>query len=204
MPLLPSTAQTDTDLWAAFRDGREWALEYLYVAHYKYLVNYGLRFCQDRNQVEDYIQDLFIELWKSRANLSPTDSIRFYLLKALRNKIYRHSLQHRSRFLQLTEEENYPFFVEYSFEDSLIEQTVSQEQKQRLLQVLNTLPARQKEILYLRFYSELSYEEICSVMGISYQTARNQFHQALKAVRQEMAVTILVSLTLCKSICSFL
>jgi RNA polymerase sigma factor (sigma-70 family) len=100
----------------------------------------------------------------------------------------------------LAEEENYPFFVEYSFEDSLIEQAVSQEQRQRLIQVLNTLPARQKEILYLRFHSELSYEEICSVMGISYQTARNQFHQAIKAVRQDMAVGVVVCLALCQSV----
>lgn len=198
MPL--PTIQNDTDLWAAFQEGREWALEYMYVAHYKYLFNYGLRFCQDRTLVEDYIQDLFVELWKSRAKLSATDSIRFYLLKSLRNKIYRQNLYYRSRFEHLTAEESYPFFVEYSFEDSLIEQTVSHEQKQRLLQVLNSLPARQKEILYLRFYSELSYEEICAVMGISYQTARNQFHQAIKAVRQDMAVSVLACLTLCKAV----
>jgi RNA polymerase sigma factor (sigma-70 family) len=197
--IYPSNTRTDAEIWDAFQEGKEWALEYIYVAQFKYLLNYGLRFCRDKTQVEDHIHDLFVEIWNHRRTLSRTQSIRFYLLRVLRNKIYRHSSQPENHVRPLEDSEHYPFWIEYSFEDALIEQTISQEQKEKVLHVLNNLPARQKEVLYLRFYHDLTYEEICEVMGISYQTARNQFHQALKSLRRDMAASTFICLALLKN-----
>jgi RNA polymerase sigma factor (sigma-70 family) len=48
------------------------------------------------------------------------------------------------------------------------------------------LSRRQQEIVYLRFFQNLSYEEISDVMDINYQVARNLLYQSIKALRQTL------------------
>jgi RNA polymerase sigma factor (sigma-70 family) len=55
---------------------------------------------------------------------------------------------------------------------------------------VNQLPARQKEIIYLRIYKGLSYEEISQVMQLNYQVVRNLLSQALKSFRKIIAPVV--------------
>jgi RNA polymerase sigma factor (sigma-70 family) len=187
---------SDPALWLRFRNGDREALSAIYKQHHKSLFNYGIRFCRNNQVVEDCIQDMFLELWKSRQGLSPTDSIRYYLLKVLRNKIYAY-LQSKTCLLQENiHPDGYDFHVEYSFEDQLIGELMNEEIKSRLTQALNTLSARQKEIIYLRFYNHLDYTEIASVMGIRYQSARTHVYQAIKLLREQFALPARLSVLL--------
>src|SRR5690349_1563402 len=77
--------------WQAFRKGSKEAFAKIYRDHVRELVNYGYKVTTDRRLIEDSIQDLFVEIWQSRARLSETTSVRFYLFKALRYKIIRNS-----------------------------------------------------------------------------------------------------------------
>ncbi|HRH35336.1 MAG TPA: sigma factor-like helix-turn-helix DNA-binding protein, partial [Catalimonadaceae bacterium] len=42
---------------------------------------------------------------------------------------------------------------------------------------------REREVIYMRFFLELTYEEICQAMNLSYQVVMNYVHRALKALR---------------------
>jgi len=53
-----------------------------------------------------------------------------------------------------------------------------------ILRALNKLPPRQKEIIYLKIYKGLNYEEISEVMSINYQVVRNLLCQALKTFKK--------------------
>lgn len=85
-----SSSLPDPALWQAFKQGDRVAFERIYEQHIQPLINYGYKITTDRNLIQDCIQDLFVELWESRERLTNTDSVRFYLLKALRNKLIRH------------------------------------------------------------------------------------------------------------------
>lgn len=56
-------------------------------------------------------------------------------------------------------------------------------QSEKLRRAMEELPARQREIVYLRIYQELDYPEISEIMGINYQVARNLFYQSMKSLR---------------------
>src|SRR5688572_17426542 len=77
-------------LWEAFRRGNRVAFGEIYSNYGAALLAYGSRITPDHKLVEDCLQDLFVELWKSKENLSSTTSIKFYLFKAIRHKIFRH------------------------------------------------------------------------------------------------------------------
>jgi RNA polymerase sigma-70 factor (ECF subfamily) len=57
------------------------------------------------------------------------------------------------------------------------------------VQAIDQLSNRQKEIIYLKFYQNLSYEEVSEIMNINYQVARNLLHQAIKAMRKILSGT---------------
>src|SRR5690606_21215281 len=76
-------------LWSQFKSGNKKALESIYRSYINDLINYGYKITPDADLIKDAIQDLFIELWKSRENLCNVIEPKFYLFKALRNKLYR-------------------------------------------------------------------------------------------------------------------
>ncbi|MNL66075.1 RNA polymerase sigma factor [compost metagenome] len=69
---------------------------------------------------------------------------------------------------------------------------INDEQQSELLlklsRQLELLPSRQKEALYLRFNSELEYEEIAVIMNISLETCRTLVYRAVKQLRERMVV----------------
>ena len=78
---------TDQQLWQKFQQGDETAFQQIHQQHIGHLLNYGLRLSGTLSTVEDCIQDVFIEVWQYRNGLTQPVSIRFYLLKALRNRL---------------------------------------------------------------------------------------------------------------------
>lgn len=176
----------EQQLWRQFQRGDEQAFRELYQAHVRHLLNYGLRLSGSLSVVEDCIQDLFAELWQYRKTLMQPASIRFYLLKGLRNRLnarYRKDIPYASGW---DTDPELPFPVEPSTEQRLIELDMDNELQERVRRAMASLSPRQREILYLRYFNDLTYEQICDVTGINYQTARSQVYQALKTLRGEM------------------
>jgi RNA polymerase sigma factor (sigma-70 family) len=177
----------DSELWNNFRNGEEAAFAHIFHAHYQSILSYGRKFHKDSEFVEDCIQELFLELWKNKKNLSPVDNIKPYLLTSIRRKIIK-QLGKVSKFKQLFSKElsnEYAFEVVFSQEAILIQSQIDQEQIEKIQKMLVKLPARQKEVLYLLFYQDMSYEEIGKIMSMNYQSARNLVHRAIKLMRAQ-------------------
>ena len=88
----------DEEVWGIFKSGNEEALGFIYRSNISILYKYGNKFSSNGQLVEDCIQDLFLTIWKNRENLSATNSIKLYLLGALRKKLIRYAekdLRHR-------------------------------------------------------------------------------------------------------------
>ncbi len=173
-------------LWRDFKQGKESAFAIIFRTYYESMFNYGKKFHKDSEFIEDCIQELFLEIWKNRANLADIDNIKPYLLTSLRRKIIKQldkNLKIRKLFANNNEKE-YKFEIVFSYEAELINAQSDQEKIQQLQKKMNKLPPRQKEILYLLFYQEMSYEEISQIMGINYQSARNLVHRAITTLRE--------------------
>lgn len=171
-------------LWTAFKKGDWEAYTSLYHAYYRLLNNYAYKFTKDINLIEDAIQDLFITLWANRDNLGNPLSVKNYLYKSIRNILFR-KIKAEARFFDLQEDnESMPFEISYDH------QLILNEEEKRLQQiikdVLHKLPARQQEIIYLRFYDGLSYEEIADIMCINVSSAYKLLYKALENLQQSL------------------
>lgn len=174
---------TDAELWNAFRQGDDDAFSHLYRKFSPILYSYGYHLCRNRDQTEDCMQDLFVHLHQHRSHLGETDSIKFYLYRCLRRRIAGEA-QADSRWVWDEEPGARPEFeLDMPAEAGLIDEQTAREHKQKLDYLLNRLPKRQKEALYLMYFEELSYPEIAQVMGLEIKSVYNLIYNALVSLR---------------------
>ena len=193
-------------LWLQFKNGDRDAFAALYQKFIIPLIAYGTRLCPDRELLKDQIQELFVELWNSRENLSvpgliPSSTargsaqgagtIRFYLLKALRYKLIRLEKHRRIRVDGL----NGQFIdtlIEASIETSIIEKEAHESWRTLLRDALSHLTLRQQEIIQLRFYQGFTHEQIAELMDVNYQSVSNLLHKALSRLKEKIKMPVFV------------
>jgi len=185
---------SDQFLWESYRSGDPAAYTMLIKNYFNPLFRYGIRFIDDDDFVKDCIQDVFLSLWNSRANIGPAASVKSYLFKALRMRIFRE----KSKWgVAEVLDENYTFMIEFNIENKLIEEQSSEETRLKIINALNLLPKRQKEVLYLRFYESLDHDRIAQVMGVNKQSVYNLLHDAIGHLRKVWFQEVILLLTLC-------
>jgi len=176
----------DSDLWSSFRSGDETAFSMLYKSHIEILYRYGHKLTADTQLVEDSIQDMFIELWNSRKRLSDTDSIKYYLFRILRRKITQHPLNRNVAGAGVEAEKvdalEHRFFS-VSAESELIDIESELGRSRMLGRALTQLPARQQEVVNLRYYHEFNHQQIADIMNISLQSVHNTLQKSMKGLR---------------------
>lgn len=173
------------------RSGKHSALKQIYDQEFPFLFNYGKKITTDIPLLEDSIQDLFIEIWNRRENLSTTDSIRKYLAISLKRKIIRQLKKGQKTNLQ-EDFSRHDFAAELSVESKMILDESKLEQLNELKQGFTQLPKRQQEVIYLKFYAGMKNEDIAETMDITNQSVRNLVHKAIKTLSNTMSIQFLL------------
>ncbi len=176
-------AHADQNWLQQLQQSDEQALAALMKKYYSSLKSYGIRFTQDEALVKDCIQEVFISLWQRRDNIATVLSLKYYLLRAVKNKVLK-SLHQKARKTAIADwQEKYDFFQEFSVERLIIEKQVSEEKAVALRKTLSQLSKRQHEVIYLKFYQRLDHGQIADLMNISRQSVYNLLHEALQKLR---------------------
>ena len=194
----------DNDIWILFKQGDKNALSEIYENNYQSLYQYSFRLLKDAPEVEDTIQDLFIDLWKTRENLANIEfgSIKFYLFRALRRRIYQKAIAKTNILdnyldIESTNSKNsFEFLASSSPEELLIDREFNEERINKLHAAMRCLSPRQLEVIHLRFLEEISVKEISSIMKINEQTVRNVIQNALNNLREHITPIFLTLLLL--------
>lgn len=163
--------------------GNEGALDSLLKEFYPSLYNYGFKFCQDDSLVKDCIQEVFISLWQRRDTAFKIVSIKYYLLRAIKNKVLK-ALHSLSRTIHAGELAYFnQFEIEFSTEHYIIANEDSKERIEKVKRILADLTSRQKEIVYLKFYEQLDNRQIAELMNISHQSVYNLLYESLNKLK---------------------
>lgn len=178
----------DSILWNHIIKGDENAFHVLFKRKYGTLMLFGLRLRMDRELVRDMIQELFLELWKKRFSLPPVENLNAYLKQILKRKIYRAS-EKQSKLV--VRNNNLHDENEMSYETFLIQQETNHHKKAKLEDAFKKLTSKQNEIIRLRFYKGLSYDEIAKQTGTKKRTVYNQVHSAILILKKYMLISLL-------------
>lgn len=169
--------------WTHFLSGDNDAYKWLYKTYIHVLYSYGKRFTFDTEIIKDCIQEVFTTIYKHRDRLTVPDNVQLYLLVSLKNKLIR-SLQKKELYVDYGHDEVPLFTLEQTVEDEYIENEDYTEQKKKVEKILSILTPRQKEIIYYRYIQELELDEICELMGLNYQSAKNLIQRSLIKIRE--------------------
>jgi len=173
--------EEEQTLWSAFKAGSRDALNSIFVKYSRLLYSYGRNMTADQNLIADCIQDIFVELWVRKEKLSDVTSVRFYLMRSLRRSILRRlSADKRLLGIQNGADDN---DIEFSIEFNLIHDQLAAETRTQLQTAMTQLSKRQQEAIYLKFYENMSYEELSSVMDINVKAAYNLIGKAIIILR---------------------
>lgn len=145
----------------------------LYQAHALRLMQLAHIMLGDRPSAEDVVQEAFCGLYRRWSHLSDTGRALQYLRTSVLNGC--RSLQRRRPGPRVRA--------------GAAQQVVSAEaaviigeDRREMMRALRRLPARQREALVLRYYLDLSHEEIATAMGIGPSSVRSAIHRALASL----------------------
>lgn len=171
------------EMWNRFiQDGNESSLSRIYADNYDLLYDYGRRITSNNQLVEDAIQDVFINIIKYRKSIGYVKNVKGYLVSSFRRQLLLDI--EKTKKLIFSEQLPENFFDYFVSPD---DETSDQEQKELMFlaikESVDSLTSKQKEILYLRFESGISYEDMAEMLDISVESCYKSIYRTVKALR---------------------
>ncbi len=183
MQVQESSEHYDVQLWQKLKNGDTVAFQQIYETHINSLTLYCRRFTQDLSLIEDTLHDVFVQLWTRRETLGMTNSIIKYMTVTVRREMVRRIQKgYQTTGFEVVENQDVGFT--FSPEESIVFRELDDERSRKLEKAMNMLSDRQKEALYLRYFENMSYEEICEIMDIHYQSVRNLISKGIIEMRK--------------------
>lgn len=126
---------------------------------------------------EDLLQDTFQAFWQACAGLRENSNVRNFLLQVARNK----ALDYQKRIKPQTG-------LEGARESAVLapDPVEQAEQYGELYAEFAALPREQREVLHLRVYNDLTFEEIADLLNIPTPTAKSRYRYGLDKLRKYM------------------
>uniref|UniRef100_UPI00321678D8 RNA polymerase sigma factor n=1 Tax=uncultured Draconibacterium sp. TaxID=1573823 RepID=UPI00321678D8 len=172
--------------WNQFiKDGDLNALSQIYFHYYDFLYTYGLKHTSEKQVVEDVIQDVFIKLIGHRNDIGEVINLSGYLLVTFRHELFlRLSKQKKIILTDKVPEETFDYFK--SPEQNISEKETMVFTQRVIKKCIGNLTPKQQEIIYLRFESEIEYEEIAEILNISVDSCYKSVYRSIKILRSEV------------------
>lgn len=173
--------QQESNYFKRMQKGDMEAFEYFFREYMYLLYSYALGFLKDKEAAEDIVQDVFVYFWNHRERLQYTGSVYGYLQRAVKNACVnaKSHEQVKQKYVQevlYTEDEAFDWHDEEAF----------REVRRRLLDAIDRLPEKCKEIFMMSSTDGLKYREIAQQMGISENTVKTQVKLAYKKLREDV------------------
>lgn len=147
----------------------------------KFVFSTALRYVEDYDDADDVAQDVFIRVFDGLSKFEGKSSMKTWLYKITVN-ISLNYIRKR-KILRLfsfgsTESES-----SYASDDILPDKSLENSEFERdFLKILSELPVKQRETFALRYFDELTYEEMSKILGTSVGGLKANYHQAVKKI----------------------
>ncbi|WP_084597042.1 RNA polymerase sigma factor [Nocardioides aequoreus] len=160
-------------------------LEELYAAHYRRLLRLATLLLGDAAQGEDVVQDVFVTVHHRPDLLTGVDDVAAYLRRSVvngarsaqRRRVV--ALRHRGRATDPTQTAGHAPGADAAVLDGV--------RRRAVLDAVAALPRRQREVVALRYYLDLSEREIAATLGISQGAVKSHASRGAAALRQRLA-----------------
>jgi len=169
-------------LWSEVCMGNQYSYSLIHQKLYPSLYAYGNRMLNDCELADDVIQEMFIKLWLRRESIGPIGNVKAYFFAVARSTCLDSIKSRGSVEVKKTKIEFLD--LEISTEEKITQWETTLKQKKVIEFALNQLPARQQEIMRLRFFEDMNCSEIAAATGIKYQSVVNHMYRSIQTLRE--------------------
>ncbi len=172
------------------KEGDTNSFDKLFTIYVNQLFGFVNGYLKMKEEAEEVVQEVFLNVWRGRKNLNPELSFKAYLLKIAYHKIIEH-------FELVNKKQAYKHYIieeSVEFTNDMDERLNYQMLLDKVENLINQLPPRQKEVLIKQKKDGLSVKEIASQLGISPKTVENHIREALINIKRELGIDNISSL----------
>ena len=147
------------------------------------LFRFALRFLGNEEEAKDIVQEVFIRVWNGRDQMEEVQNWEAWCMRITRNL----SLD---RIRLISRKQTRP--IEESFDVhhqdlTPCESTELDESMQKITQMIQALPEKQRQVIHLRDVEGYSYQEICDILELDMNQVKVNLFRARNAVREKLA-----------------
>ena len=188
--------RTDVQLMLDVKSGDEASFELLLHRYRTPLVNFLYRMVRNREQAEDLAQEVFIRVYRARAEYVPSAKFTTWLFRIATN-LALNSLRD-NRYQKLEDSIDAPRRIDSEDGDDRpldvaeqhpnIEQHLVEDARVKMIRhAIDKLPEKQRAAVLLHKYEELDYAEIAKILSCSESALKSLLFRAYEALRVELA-----------------
>lgn len=181
----------DSELLSLYQQGNEEAFEVLLHRHKSRIYTAIYLIVKDRYRAEDLLQETFIKAVNTIKSGRYNEEGKFLpWISRIAHNLAIDSYRKKRRYPEIIMEDNSRLFNSMEFaEDSAETTQVWQDTQTRLRELIKELPPEQKQVLIMRHYMDMSFQEIADQTGVSINTALGRMRYALINLRKKMIKT---------------
>ncbi len=175
----------DTKLMLDFAKGDISAFERIMNRYKELVMNIAYRFLQDRSKAEDIAQEVFIKVYNSAGSYKPKAKLSTWIYKITAN-LCLNELRSQKHFKAISVEaigETHD-----SIQVNPIENLEKSKLKQLVREAVDSLPDRQRIVVILQKYEDLSYQEISEIIGCSVSAVDSLLQRAKQKLKHKLTL----------------
>ena len=174
---------TDKEIVDLYRSGqREKAFKEIVDSYSERLYWHVRRFLWSHEDTDDLLQEIFVKVWSSLPSFRGDSQLYTWIYRiatnASLNSVQKQKIRSALRFESIT-----PKIEEKIDEDTLM----NGDQLQReLAKAVQRLPAKQRTVFIMRWFDEMSYEEISEILETSVGALKASYHFAAEKIKADL------------------
>lgn len=168
----------DSDLWERCRAGDAAGLGELFRRHARAVHAHAFRSTGDWSRADDVVSTVFLEAWRRRS-VSLPDGMVLAWLYGITTNVVRNEQRSRRRVRNLLARASIREARSWSFDEDEIARRLDDESRaSEFLPLVRLLPVREREVVALCWWAELTYEEAAVALGVPVGTVRSRLNRA--------------------------
>lgn len=178
-----TNTNTEKNFADRLRNDDRKVIDEIYALYHARIFRFSIAYLKNENDAYDIVQDVFVKMWEARFALKPDTNFDAFIFTIAKNTVL-------SLFRKRLSEQKY---LDYLSESAAVNSEDTEEQtdyiflRQKYEQLVETLPAKRKEIFLLSREHGLSNKEIARKQGISEKTVEDHLTKALAYLKKQLS-----------------
>ncbi len=161
------------------RQGDVKEYEKMFRTYYQALCNYACTFLKDPDEAEETVQQVFVNIWNKREQISITTTLQAYLYRAVNNASLNRLRHEKVR----NQHRDHVQAMQSPVVEHTAQEVISRELSREISKAVESLPEKCRETFEMSRYEGLSYAEIAERHGVSIKAVEKQMGKALRILR---------------------